>query len=65
VPVETAVTNPVLVTVATFVAFDDHVAEFVTSCVELSENVAFAESCWFCPAIKVTLDGDTVTPVTV
>jgi len=65
VPVATAVTRPVLLTVATLEALVFQVAELVTLLLELLEKLAVAASCWFCPAIKLTLDGDTVTLVTV
>ena len=45
VPVETAVTNPVLFTVAIVVSLEFQVAEFVTLLVVLSEKVAVAVSC--------------------
>jgi len=65
VPVDTAITNPVLLTVAIAVELEDHVAELVTSLVELSENVAVAVSCAFCPDMRLVVEGDTETLVTV
>jgi hypothetical protein len=65
VPEATAVTSPVLLTVATLVELLFQVAEFVTLLLELLEKVAVAESCWVCPVIKLKLDGETVTLVTV
>ncbi len=63
-PVDMAVTKPPL-TVATPVLLEDHVAELVTSCVPLFERLAVAVSCCVPPEVRLTLDGDTVTLVTV
>ena len=65
VPIAIAVTSPVLVTVAIVLSLEFHVAELVTLLLELLEKSAVAASCWVCPAIKLTLEGDTVTLVTV
>ena len=65
VPVATAVTSPVLLTVATVLSLEFQVAELVTLLLELLEKFAVAASCWVCPEIKLTLEGDTVTLVTV
>ena len=64
VPVATAVTNPPL-TVATLELLEVQVARLVTLLLELLEKFAVAASCWVCPAIRLTLAGDTVTLVTV
>lgn len=65
VPVATAVTSPVLLTVATLVELLFQVAELVTLLLELFEKVAVADNCWVCPALKLKLEGETVTLVTV
>ena len=44
-PVDTAVTKPVLETVAIVVSLEFHVAELVTSLLVLSEKLALAASC--------------------
>ena len=65
VPVATAVTSPVLETVATLELLVFQVALLVTLLLELFEKFAVAASCCVCPAIRLTLEGETVTLVTV
>ena len=57
-PVLTPVTTPAIVTVATPVKVDCHVACDVTDCVEPFDNVAVAENCAVLPttgAVPLTL----------
>src|SRR5436305_13830 len=57
VPVETAVTNPPVVTVATAVLLDDQATEVVTSPVDPSENVPVAVNCCDEPLVMMVFDG--------
>jgi len=59
-PVEIAVTNPVLLTVATDTELELQAADELTSPIEPSENVADAENCCCCPVVIVMLLGFTV-----
>ncbi len=64
-PIETALANPLPLTVTTEGTLEVQAAEFVTSPTEPSENVAEALNCWVLPPImpesdSVALDGFTV-----